>query len=673
MNAWRQISLLVVSLYLGGSLGAAEWNLADMVGKDASGRVVFRAKPIDDRFRNAIPAAEEDAFQARARAVIEAQGKMKVAAGNTYFENEKRTYGYLMAQVLAGRAGAISDLQLEDAQAKEWHRETSGIDFFACFTLKHQVRKFFYFGEMLSPEYRDRMRTGAKSFTSQDPLKRAHSAFKAPGPGWGPDQKNSWVDVRSTENLYLMRVTSVYLFAEATGNTAVAAKYKEEFRRYAKALYRVGIGEWDSENYHGHSIGPLCNLYDFASDAEVKLLAKACLDWFFAAGAVKYYRGAFNGPTKRDYNHAQPFGGSAANMLWLAFGDAPLKQGDWESDEVHLITSAYRPPAAVLKLAHKHLQRPLEIFASKPPYSATTSGDAQAKPEFAETHYFGHSFQMGSLASGTSEDGGDVNGFKIVAFDSQRGAIAIQGVPGGDPVHVGSPAYKRGVVSGPNRVAQLGNLAIWIAKDGKSPWRWVLPATVKVSQEKGVTFLEAERTWVALRPLGSTSIEADSAGTKQVSEGEKPPFAGHQVLSAKGTTEQFCGVAVEIGERESHGDFASFRQKVLAAKVDVSKLSEGVVQYQAADGKWLGFHWNDDPWKLGVWKNGKRHDWEDHARYLYRRADSAAPGEPLFAPWESGKLYVEAGGEAFFSEVSDEGQANSVSGKPAELRARIAN
>ncbi len=132
-------------------------------------------------------------------------------------------------------------------------------------------------------------------------------------------------------------------------------------------------------------------------------------------------------------------------------------------------------------------------------------------------------------------------------------------------------------------------------------------------------------------------------------------------------------MAVEIGERESHGDFASFRQKVLAAKVDVSKLSEGVVQYQAADGKWLGFHWNDDPWKLGVWKNGKRHDWEDHARYLYRRADSAAPGEPLFAPWGSGKLYVEAGGEAFFSEVSDEGQANSVSGKPAELRARITN
>ncbi len=84
---------------------------------------------------------------------------------------------------------------------------------------------------------------------------------------------------------------------------------------------------------------------------------------------------------------------------------------------------------------------------------------------------------MGSLSSGTSEDGGDINGFKIVLSDSKRGGIALQGVPGSDPNYVGSPKYEKGKVAGPNRVAQDGNVAIWLVKNGTAPWRWVLPET----------------------------------------------------------------------------------------------------------------------------------------------------------------------------------------------------
>lgn len=678
--------LLVVGCGL--SESRAEWTLADMVGRDERGRVVYRPRPLDAKFKNPISEADEQAFQDRARRTIAEQAKLKVAAGNTYFENEKRTYGYLMAQILAGNEKAIQDLQLEDAQAREWHRETAGIDFFACFTLKHQARKFFYFGDLLAPEYRARMRQGARSWTAQDPLNRPHYAFQGPGGGWGPDQKNSWVDVRSTENLYLMRVTSVYLFAEAAGNRAVAAKYKHELRRYAVALYRIGMGEWDSENYHGHSLGPLCNLYDFAQDGEVRLLAKACLDWLFAAGAVKYYRGAFNGPTKRDYNHPQPFGGSAANMLSLHFGDCPAKTADWESDEVHLITSAYRPPPAVRHLAHKEFPKPVELLASKPPYTATTSGDQAAPPEYAETQYFGNSFQMGSLRTGTSEDGGDVNGFKLVMYDSARGAIALQGVPGPDPRFVGSPAYQQGKVAGPNRVAQHGNLALWLVKNGRSPWRWVLPQSVHISREQGVTFLEAERTWIALRPLSSTPIEHDAALTREVSEGGKPAFPDHQVLAATGQGRAFCGVALEVGERQTHRSFADFRQQVLAADVDVAKLDAGSVQYRAAgaDGRSLRLQWDQKSGELAVWRNGQPHDWQEHAGVLYAsrpaprdargagkdaRPWAAVATPPVFSRWGEGTLYVEAGGEAFAASVATDGTVAFHNGRPRDVLAKF--
>ena len=145
-------------------------------------------------------------------------------------------------------------MQHEDAQAREWHSLTSGIDYYACFTLKHQMRKYFLFGDKLAPACKQRMFEGARAWTEKDPLRRPHPAFVKAGEGWGPNVKNSWVDVRSTENLFLMRVTSVYLMAEETGNEETRKKYKETILKYAAALYRVGMGEWDSENYHGHSI-----------------------------------------------------------------------------------------------------------------------------------------------------------------------------------------------------------------------------------------------------------------------------------------------------------------------------------------------------------------------------------------------------------------------------------
>lgn len=663
----RYVVCVAILLPLEHARGAA-WVLDKMVGEDREGRPVFNPRPLEARFRNPISEDDEAAFQQRARYVIESQARMNVSAGNTYFENEKRTYGYLMAQVLARRGGAVADLQREDAQADEWHRETGGIDFYACFTLKHQTRKFFYFGDLLDGAYRQRMFDGAKVWTTQDPMRRKHYAFKGDGGGWGPDRKNSWVDVRNTENLYLMRVTSVYLFAEATGNRDVTALYKEEIKRYGATLYRVSMGEWDSENYHGHSIGPLCNLYDFARDDEVRLLAKACLDWVFAVGAVKYYRGGFNGPTKRDYNHVQPFGGSAANMLWLHFGDCPLNNTHWESDEVHVITSAYRPPPAVLQLARKRFDTPVELLACKPRYSATTGGDVTSPPEFLETQYVGHSFQMGSLPGGTSEDGGDVNGFKILAYSAARGANSLQCVPGPDPRYVGSPAYQNGKVSGPNRVGQYRNLAIWMVRDGASPWTWVIPDEIRVSESRGVTFLECDRTWVAITPLGTGVFRKDGALTSKVSTGDKPAFPAHQVLSATGAARRFCGLAVEVGEKQSHGSFEEFQKQVLAAAVDVSKLDEGTVRYKAADGKWLGFHWSDDAHDLGVWRNGKRHDWARHAACLYSPYDADSSTGPIHSFRGSGTLYVEAGGEAFDCHVTADGRVTFKNGAPESVR-----
>ena len=570
---------------------AGDWTLDQMVTSD--GATIYHGLPVPENLRN------DNKPQA-----------------NTYFENEKRTYGFLMAHILAGkREEALKVLQGQDHQHEIWHRETDGIDYYACFTLKHQMRKYFYFGDLLDPAYKKQMLSGGKKWTVSDPLKKPHYAYEKKT-GWGPDAMNSWVDVRTTENLYLMRVTSVYLMAEESGNKDTAALYKKYLLNYAKALYRVGIGEWDSENYHGHSVAPLLNLYDFAKDADVKSAAKACLDFYAAAGAVKYYRGGFNGPTKRDYNHAQPFGGSAANSLWVWFGDHPGgKDGEWESDEVHQITSAYRPPLAVVEMARKNFERPVEIFASKPSYPATTTYQFESKPEYSETQYLGNSYQMGSLTGGTSIDGGDVNGFKILAFDERKGAVALQAAPSLNPAYPGSPMYQKGIVPFENRVAQQGNLVLWIAKSGTAPWLWVIPESVKVTTEKGITFLQCDRTWVAIHPLGAGELKLDSALTNEMLAFKEKRFPDHQVLSCRGKSKSFCGMAIQTGEKESHGSFDAFKAAAFASQIDLSELDQGIARCKTPDGKHLGIHWNDNPLDLGVWRNGQRRDLKNLALY----------------------------------------------------------
>jgi len=619
------------------------------------------ALPAEGRLRNPWPAEWEKEFQERRNAILQAQCRLNKAqglGGRTYFENEKRAYGYLMAHLLAGdRETALKELQREDAQADAWHRHTRGIDYYACFTLKHQVRKYFLFGDLLEPAYKQRMFEGAKLWTEQDPLRRPHYAFVASGPGWGPDAKNSWVDVRTTENLFLMRVTSVYLMAEETGNEATRRLYKNTLLTYARTLYRVGMGEWDSENYHGHSIPPLLNLYDFAKDPEVKAAAKACLDYVTAIGAVKYYRGAFNGPTRRDYNHPQPFGGSAARMLWVYFGDTPRMNLDFEADEVHVLTSSYRPPAAVVHLARKDFPRPAEIFASKPHYSASTTGDLKSPPEHLETHYFGRTFQMGSLAGGSSTGKSDVNGFKILVADERSGALAIQAIPGPDPEYVGSAKYTEGKVAGPNRVAQNRDVALWLVEGGEAPWVWVLPESLQVESRQGVTFLRADRTWLALHPLNLSLPAVNEALTKKlVGSGAKSEWEAHQVLSAQGRGGKYCGIAVEIGEAPAYADYHAFQRAVLGrSRTDASGLAEGVAQHTAANGRAIKIRFGAAPAASEVWRDGRRHDWEEHGRHLFRSADSGA--EILLQAWLGGKLNVRAGGKQFTCEVDGQGMA----------------
>ncbi|MCS7180638.1 MAG: hypothetical protein NZ891_04725, partial [bacterium] len=342
--------------------------------KDANGDIRVIPIEVPEELKNKWEKEWEEEFWKRANHVIKKTARSG-NFGNTFFENEKRAYGWAMLSILGGyEKEGIKFLEEEDAQANTWNKHTKGIDFYPCFTLKHQMRKYFFFGDYLTSNYKKRMYEGGKIWTEKDPFYRPHPFYKpeisAKGEeNWTPEANNSWVDIRETDNLKLMRDCAIYLFAEETGNEETKNIYKEKLKEFILTMYKYGMGEWDSENYLGHSFTPLLSLYDFAKDKYVKKLAKCALDWISIASAIKYWRGGCNGPTKRDYNHPYIFGGSLSNIFWLYYGDTPfMKEDEFESDEIHVITSAYRVPPVSMEIARKDFKKPVEILSAKPPY-----------------------------------------------------------------------------------------------------------------------------------------------------------------------------------------------------------------------------------------------------------------------------------------------------------------
>jgi hypothetical protein len=495
------------------------------------------AKPETGLAANATTPEYEKALAERAKSRIEGGTPQdKNLRANTFFENEKGGYPRLFFAYLSGRqADALKALQGEDADAKRWHAHTQGIDWFPCFTIKAQVRKYFAFKDEMDPAYTKRMFDGAKAWTEKDPAKQPHPAYKGPKTkeDWTPEHNNAWVDMRTTDNLTYMRETSIYLMAEETGNEETRKLYKDKLRTHVHMMYNVGMGEWDSKNYVSHSFTPWLNLYDYTTDPETKMLAKGALDYMSARAAIKYWRGGWNGPTKREGWNATPFGVHASQLFSYYFG--PAANPKVSTEEVFAIMSGYRPPQAVVALAERKIELPMEFRLTHPGYENYKSFPATdvKKPVYYETQYLSDSFMLGSLERGNWSDGiDDVNGFSIMTFNSTRGVdYIVAGTYVTDPVKVATST------NGKDRIQQSGNQLMWGNDDADVRYTFQVPKSAKISTEKNVVTIQLEKTRVMIGMQQATWSGVDDKMTAELAEKRKID------------TEQIVHITSEPGKR----------------------------------------------------------------------------------------------------------------------------
>jgi len=243
---------------------------------------------------------------------------------------------------------------------------------------------------------------------------------------------NRYFDQSGTENHKIMWLAAANVMPSyvegdrfsGMGTAEALAKAKKQLRDYVKGLYAHGQGEWDSSTYLMFDLHGMLNIYDFAKDAETRLLARAALDWYVAGYALKYRDGVYTAPNQRG------FAGSAASTIsdqtgWL-WWDSQARISTNEAKgflyAMHPATSAWRPSKVLCNIARKKLTGlPVEQRNTKPNY--WYGANQKPEPMYRETVYLAPQFTIGTLWNG---HGSQLTRF-MVAINTDTGPVTLTG------------------------------------------------------------------------------------------------------------------------------------------------------------------------------------------------------------------------------------------------------
>ena len=516
-----------------------------------------------------------------------------------------------------------------------------------------------------------------------------------------------------TENHITMSRTSGYLFAEMAEDIPELRERAREWKallrdwvfQWSKRALRVGTGEWDSSVYTFYNLVGWLNLYDFAEDGDVRKAARAVLDHYAVAMALKITDGVYGGGESRG---GTKYGGDhwtateALGHLW--YGPFPGRDigADMPSGNfihsVHAATSDYRPPVAAVDLARKRDLITATYHNTKPSYLMTRAAES------FEVFHRAPSFTLGSVATPyggwTNASYGIVN-WKLVMRNPDKGPAVVWGNSAmkSEKHARGRNPFDQFLQAGPV-LAQLtyvpadadavaagmrAKVEEWKAafrRDFDARWgkgqnhstiedtargdlaratRSILhfPSAVETATKSNLTFLRYGDTFVAIRSLANPLPESGGEG-RLVDEGER---------------EQLTGFILEVAGTDRFSSFAAFKAVVLdKTRMWREKRRPLAVHYRDLDGRKLEFRFRpegafvvlDFDWGYGVREkrvfmktaDWKQPDWpsgEGHGRMGEIFIDGIprvhCAAEPVYAGpgllQRAGRLMLESGGNRY--------------------------
>jgi hypothetical protein len=368
---------------------------------------------------------------------------------------------------------------------------------------------------------------------------------------------------------------------------------KEWLRNYVRGIFQAGNGEWDSSTYLIFTMNGLLNIYDFAKDEEVRLIAKAGLDWFTTAYALKYRDGIFTAPLQRGFVD-RPHGSETDQTGFLWFGsNAPLTPADTRGFRytVHAASSGYRPNEVLFNLATKNLPGlPVTFHNTKPNYWGTTGSPRPSVHH--ETFHISQTFSLGTLWNG---QGSQISRMGLVV-DSPEGGVPFSG---GHPRSSDHNGNKTGIGfgSGHSRYTQAmqadnTHISLSLSPEDEEHdyafFRIPNDTTLEPVDVDGLTWWtrRIENTLVAVLPItdGVPEITTHGEGRRMVT-----------FLKIPGRTAGFVLHVLEDVEEDG------IAAALTGAQLDTARLAdEKIIAFKTPAGQTLRMRFNPDD-------NGDRH------------------------------------------------------------------
>ncbi|WP_157637982.1 hypothetical protein [Flexithrix dorotheae] len=476
-----------------------------------------------------------------------------------------------------------------------------------------------------------------------------------------------------TENHKTMWRTSALLYSQLLPDSAKISGYaveeareltKEMLRDYVKKLLYVGNGEYDSNVYYPYSIEGFLNLYDFSTDAEIKALAKAALDYYFATYGLKLVDGAIAGAQKRGYlTNKNP--DKMEQLQWGFFDDTSRKMEN-STASLHQTTTTYRPNEIIWNITRKELKLPFEAKMSRPFYHMDKAH------AFAETFYADENFAIGNIQMTIVDNPNQQMIWSVVAKGTDKplcfsGGHPMRGSTSGHSPYTQTLQSKGTLLllSAPTQKIQADTLIapkyatqnrenLWILPESEQPKNYETghrqkygaaplhvvepPANQSVSEisrfwqeSKGgaaswfyfpnslspqlidnTYYFEANEVYLAVKPLSEKHfvVKPDTEVINKLkSKEEKTFFRTYGLISFPG---EISGYVVEVVAKNEFRSLEDFAQKLAQKrKLELSENDGVSLNYKSIYGDRLEMDYQPQGLRCKGKINGKIQNWDD--------------------------------------------------------------
>lgn len=427
-------------------------------------------------------------------------------------------------------------------------------------------------------------------------------------PVLNPDQTHIW-RVPNTENHHAMGMVTAWAFSGfLAGNDRYASRaftdgrapaaHHAAWSEYLKAYFRARVGKGQCVEiacnvYNGPTLHGWYNVHDLADDADLRRMAGAFLDLYWASWAEDQIDGVRGGGKTRIYPNKALTAerGGAAKIAALYFGarePGRLGIGEWV-----VATSSYKPPEWVYRLAfdvegrgeYEVVQRCMGL--QEPGWNRTPDppvlpfGIASLREDFGGILRYSWctpDFVAGTLMLDAQPieawSGSAIQNRWIgVIFRGQTDARIVPSCtvpdpaanPRGDTYHAHRSVQKKGAM-----IVQM--LPPGLSRETKDSRVWISAAGLSEPvEEDGWIFVESAGTYAAIRVV-------DGGYAWDEAEADEPAGRWLRCLNP------LSAIVIDICRKLAFVDGSTFRERIQSRRLHVA---DGNVTYESADGNKL--------------------------------------------------------------------------------------